>query len=225
MTLLDNSQYIKDLNKESKLALDIPSELPKIKAKSKIQEEFVDWAQYFNNNNPIELEIGTGRTHYLFERAQVKPEHNLVGIEWKERWVKQALAKIARENIKNTYIIHANAWVLTPKLFADNSLSNVTFHFPDPWWKKRHHKRRIINDEFTNTIVQKLKKGGTILVQSDVSSLLEEYLEVLENNKSLKNLAGPNNLYPKNPMNAKSHREKKVEADGLPVFRAFFEKI
>ena len=139
MTILDNSQHLKDLNKESKLALDIPSELPKVK---KDFQEFVNWESYFGNSNPIELEIGTGRTHYLFERAEVMPNHNLVGIQWKERWVKQANAKIKRENIKNVYALHANAWVMTPKLFEDESLSNVTFHFPDPWWKKKHHKQK-----------------------------------------------------------------------------------
>lgn len=215
MTLLDNTQYIK----ESKLHHQIPEELPNSSA------GFVDWSQYFGNSHPVELEIGTGRTHYLFERASIAPDRNLIGIEWKAKWVTQAQKKIAREGIQNVYIMHANAWVMAPKLLDPESIVNVTFHFPDPWWKKRHHKRRILNDEFTNIIVSKLKPGGTIFVQSDVKPLAEEYLGVLDNHPKLINKAGSGKFYPDNPMHAQSHREKKVIENGLPVYRMLFEKV
>lgn len=215
MTLLDNSPYIK----ESKLVHSIPKDLPLQKS------GFVDWETYFGNSNPVELEIGTGRTHYLFERADRNPDHNMVGIEWKLRWVAQANRKIAREGIKNVYAIHANAWVMTAKMFAPQSLENVSIQFPDPWWKKRHQKRRVINDEFTDILVDRLKPNGTFFIQSDVKTLLEGYMEILEKHSNLENLAGVGLLYPENPMNAQSHREKKVLEGGLPVYRAFFKKI
>lgn len=216
MTLIDNSQYIK----ESKLHQEVPADLPKSK------DGFVDWPTYFQNEHPLELEIGTGRTHYLFERAAVDGgKRNLIGIEWKAKWVTQAQKKIERENIANVYVMHANAWIMAPKLCGPQSLDNVTFHFPDPWWKKRHHKRRILNDEFTDIIVSRLKTSGTIYVQSDVQPLAEEYLEVLKNHPGIRNLAESGGFYPHNPMNAKSHREKKVDENGLPVYRIYFQKF
>jgi tRNA (guanine-N7-)-methyltransferase len=184
-----------------------------------------DWRVLFGNEHPIELEIGMGRSHFLFERAGAAPERNHVGIEWKGRWVKQANLKIAREKTPNVWAIHGNAWILAPSFFGPDSLSNITLNFPDPWWKKKHHKRRIVNDAFVEVLASRLKEGGTFFLQSDVYSLFEEYLERLEANPNLQNINGPKGMCATNPMNARSHREKKCIEVGIPVYRALLVKV
>ena len=108
----------------------------------------IDFSTFFNNNNPLELEIGTGRPHFLFARAAFKKDHNIIGIEWKRSWVLQANKKILREKITNVLPLHGNAWTLAPLIFEDNSLSNIVVNFPDPWWKDKHRKRRVLNEIF-----------------------------------------------------------------------------
>lgn len=167
--------------------------------------------------NPIELEIGMGRAHFLFERAALMPKHQIVGIEYKARWIEQALKKQQREQIYNITPIHGHAWEVVPKLFKPESLSLIILNFPDPWWKNRHKKRRILNEPFLNLLVNLLKPKGQFFFQSDVQELFDVYGELLSSR--LKQLPCE-----QNPLGAKSHREKKCEELGLPIYRALFHK-
>ncbi|MEI6805789.1 MAG: tRNA (guanosine(46)-N7)-methyltransferase TrmB [Myxococcaceae bacterium] len=166
---------------------------------------------------PIELEIGMGRAHFLFERAAIVPDHQIVGIEYKVRWVEQAIKKQNREQIYNVTPIHGNAWEVVPELFAPESLSLIILNFPDPWWKKRHKKRRVLNEQFLELLVSLMKPRGQFFFQSDVLELFEVYSELLES--KLSKLPCDSN-----PLFAKSHREKKCEEAGLPIYRMLLEK-
>lgn len=167
----------------------------------------------------MELEIGMGRSHYLFERALAMPDRQIIGIEWKARWVTQALAKKEREHITNVCAIHGNAWLLVPDMFEPESLDQITVNFPDPWWKTRHHKRRVLSESFIDILVSKLKAGGVIFLQSDVSMLFDEYFARLKEHPLL-----TAELLDHNPMNARSHREKKCEENGVAIYRGLFKK-
>lgn len=184
-----------------------------------------DWSAYFGNDNPLEFEIGFGRPHYIFERAAAAPAHNIVGVEWKGKWARAANKKKGRLGIANLCAIHGNAWLMAGTLFRPGSLSAVHVNFPDPWWKARHRKRRILNPAFVALLASRLKPGGCVFVQTDVASMLEEYLECLEESPLLENPYGPGRLTPENPMGATSHREKKCVAQGIPVFRAQVVKV
>src|SRR5689334_9955105 len=111
------------------------------------------WSTLFGNDSPLELEIGMGRSHFLFERAKAVPSHNIIGIEWKGEWVRQARKRAVREGVPNVQVMHGNAWQMAPFIFEDGSLEQIVLNFPDPWWKKRHHKRKVINDDFIDVLV------------------------------------------------------------------------
>ncbi len=179
----------------------------------------VSWPSVFGRRAPLELEIGFGRPHFLLERAAEAPDVDVVGIEWKMRWVRAARGRAQREGLENVRPLCGNAWLLTGALFAPGSLSAAYIHFPDPWWKAKHQKRRVVNDAFASVLASRMAPGGTVLVQTDVASLLEQILEVLEDDPRLVNVAGPGRLSKKPPTRARSHREKKCVADGVPVFR------
>lgn len=187
------------------------------------------WSSVFGAERPLEVELGFGRPHFLFERAAERPDHDVVGIEWKGRFVEMARARVAREHIANVVPLHGNAWLLFGALFSPSSLAGVTLNFPDPWWKAKHEKRRIVNDAFASLVVDRLATGGFVFIQTDVASLLERMLEVFEgvspaDGQALVNSAGPLRLAPKKPMRASSHREKKCVVAGVPVFRALLVK-
>jgi len=179
----------------------------------------------FGNDHPLELEIGFGRPHFFLDRARVRPKHNIVGIEWKRRHVFAAEKRALKEGLSNTCALHGNAWWLTGGLFNTSSLSNIFINFPDPWWKKKHQKRRIVNDAFAELLISRLKTGGHLFIQSDVASLLEGYMDAFEPFSSLENLAGKHRLLPINPSGARSHREKKCVSQEIPIFRALYQKI
>lgn len=182
------------------------------------------WHEVFAQTQPLELEIGFGRPHFFLERAAAKPTHNIVGIEWKRRHVTQAQKNINKYSISNACALHGNAWWLTGGLFAEASLTNIFINFPDPWWKKKHAKRRIVNDVFAELLVSRLALGGHLLIQTDVASLLEGYMEAFEPFSQLQNKMGPFRLFPYNPSGARSHREKKCVTQEIPIFRVLYVK-
>ena len=182
------------------------------------------WATVFGRTAPLECELGFGRPHFILERAAEVPEHDIVGIEWKGRWPRTVWKKQQQGQYKNVRALHGNAWLLFGALFAPGSLSLIVLNFPDPWWKSKHQKRRIVSEPFARLLTSRLQPGGQILIQTDVASLLEEYLARLEAQPSVTNPAGPFRLARKKPMTASSHREKRCRADGLPIFRALVQR-
>ncbi len=183
------------------------------------------WSAVFGRTAPLECELGFGRPHFLMERAVEVPDHDVVGIEWKGRWPKAVWDKQKKGLYPNLRAIHGNAWLLFGGLFAPSSLSLLVLNFPDPWWKAKHQKRRIVSDTFARLMASRIAPGGRILIQTDVATLLEEYLARLEAQPELENLAGRFRLAPKKPLTASSHREKRCRADGIPIFRAVLERV
>jgi tRNA (guanine-N7-)-methyltransferase len=182
------------------------------------------WSSIFGRKAPIEVELGFGRPHFLLERARECPEHDIVGIEWKGRWPRVVWQKQKRGDATNVRAVHGNAWLLFGAFFQPSSVRAIYLNFPDPWWKSKHRKRRIISDSFARLLASRLERGGMLLVQTDVASLLEELLARLEARPDLVNPNGAGRLAPKKPVGASSHREKKCRADGVPIFRAVVVK-
>lgn len=187
------------------------------------------WPTVFGRTAPLECEIGFGRPHFILERSGEVPDHDVVGIEWKGRWPravwkKQRTTKAGGGAYKNVRALHGNAWLLFGALFAPGSLSLIVLNFPDPWWKTKHQKRRIVSDAFAKLMASRLAPGGRLLIQTDVASLLEEYLSRLEAQPTLTNINGPFRLCPKKPTQASSHREKRCRVEGIPIFRAMLER-
>jgi tRNA (guanine-N7-)-methyltransferase len=183
----------------------------------------VDWANFFNNDHPIDLEIGCGRTHFLFERAYNFPTRNIVGVEWKYEFIKQAHRRIIRENIKNTAAFHGNAWLLVPLLFSPGSLSHVFINFPDPWWKMRHKKRLVLNETFLEALKERMKSNGQILLQTDVLELFLFYKHLISQQGLFTHNESIEADKIINQTKAKTHREKKCLEQGLPIYRALFK--
>jgi tRNA (guanine-N7-)-methyltransferase len=182
------------------------------------------WDIVFGRRAPLEVELGFGRPHFLLERAREVPDHDIVGIEWKGRWPAAVHARQKDGAYGNVRALHGNAWLLFGSLFAPSSLRWIVLNFPDPWWKTKHQKRRIVSDAFARLLASRLAPGGCLLLQTDVASLLEEYLARLEAQPELRNTAGPFRLAPRKPFSASSHREKRCRADGIPIFRAVLER-
>jgi tRNA (guanine-N7-)-methyltransferase len=182
------------------------------------------WSTIFGRKAPLEVELGFGRPHFLLERAAEAPDRDIVGIEWKGKWPRAVWEKQAKGQAPNARAVHGNAWLLFGALFQPGTVSSIFLNFPDPWWKAKHRKRRIISDTFARLLASRLVPGGMILVQTDVASLLEELLGRLEAQPDLSNPNGRGRLAPRKPVGASSHREKRCRREGVPIFRAVVTK-
>ncbi len=171
----------------------------------------------------IELEIGPGpKAGFLVERAQVVPEALLVGLEIRRKWATvgdERLAKIgARERAR---VFCEDARFALPRLRPDASVRRVFLHFPDPWWKKRHQKRLVMGDAFLAQVERLLEPGGELFIQTDVEERAELYAKVVAEHEAFVpagDVEGSPNLA-ENPYGARSPREHRAIADGLPVYR------
>jgi tRNA (guanine-N7-)-methyltransferase len=180
----------------------------------------INWPQFFSNENPIDVEIGCGRTHFFFDRAYNFSNRNIIGIEWRHEFIAQGQRRIIQEKLKNAALFHGNAWVLVPLLFSRANISQIFINFPDPWWKEKHKKRLLLNDTFIEALRDRLKPHGSILVQTDVAELFACYQQKLVNcGFSLAPLDEQKMI---NLTNAKSHREKKCLDQEFPIYRGLF---
>jgi len=168
----------------------------------------------------VELEIGFGRGHFILDRAQAHPDRLIIGLELRRKWVGLALNRAERLEIDNVLLRFGDARSLVEAWGPAESLAWVFVNFPDPWWKKRHQKRRVLGAETVANIARLLRPEGKLLVQTDVEERNEIYEKVLAEEPLLVDL-GP---IVEDPVEQKSHRERKCLEASLPVHRLLFRK-
>lgn len=147
-------------------------------------DSFLDYSKVFGNDNPVVIEIGFGMGDTTAEVALRKPEYNYIGIEVFLQGFVNLLNIIGEKNIENVRIIRFNAVDVLNHMIPDGSVEGFHIFFPDPWQKKRHHKRRLMNPEFLHLLATKLKKHGYIYMVTDWEEYAEEVME-LSNNEDL----------------------------------------
>lgn len=145
------------------------------------QTTAVDWNTIFARDNPKILEIGFGMGDATAKIAQRLPENDFIAVEVHSPGVGNLLKLIAENDINNIRIIRHDANDIIQNMIADGALAGVHIFFPDPWQKKRHHKRRLIQTAFINTLLPKIANGGYIHLATDWQDYAEQMLHVLCN--------------------------------------------
>lgn len=176
-------------------------------------------------DRPIEIEIGCAEAQFLFERAKLDPSRQYVGLEIREELV-HWVNKHARAASLPLQAVFCQAQLHLPLIFAGHQVDRVYLNFPDPWFKKRHHNRRMIDDALAVAIGDVLRPGGELLMQSDVWEVALDALEVLERRDELfENQAGDWTFWRGgNPFGARSWREQNAEETGLPIWRILYRR-
>ena len=172
---------------------------------------------------PVELEIGPGRGGFLFERLAAVPELCMIGFEIRRKWATIVDNKLKAAGLGHRARVFAeDARVALPRLPAA-SLSRIYIHFPDPWWKKRHEKRLVVNPTLLPNVVRALVPGGELFVQTDVEDRAAEYQAAIDSAAGLIPVPGGPRLE-ENPFLARSPREHRAIKDGLPIHRLLYRK-
>ena len=149
-----------------------------------------DFEEIFSNQNDVTLEVGFGNGDSLLEMAIQEPNQNFLGIEVYEAGVGRLINEANKKNVGNLKVIKEDAVEVLENNVADDSISNFQLFFPDPWHKKRHHKRRIVQMDFLDLLSKKLKSNGTAHIATDWQDYAEHIMETLESHPHFKNLAG-----------------------------------
>lgn len=169
---------------------------------------------------PLELEIGFGRGAFLIGRAVAAPDSRVIGVEIKSKWAFIVEQRRITLGLSNARAFGADIREVLPRFGPDASVARVFVHFPDPWWKKRHAKRRVLEDALLDEVARLLVPGtGELFVQTDVEDRASELVALLREHGAYRLRGDTSGLVAENVYGARSNREARAHADGLPVFR------
>ncbi|MDC1386855.1 tRNA (guanosine(46)-N7)-methyltransferase TrmB [Candidatus Thioglobus sp.] len=165
-----------------------------------LNEKKLDFNKLFLSKNNVTLEVGFGNGDSLLEMAIDQPNQNFLGIEVYEAGVGRLINEANKNKLSNLKIIKDDAVEVLTNNILNNSISHFQLFFPDPWHKKKHHKRRIVQISFLDLLSKKLKKDGIVHIATDWENYAEHIMELLESHSHFKNCAG-DHMYSSGPKN------------------------
>ncbi len=189
-----------------------------------LSEDTLDFDKIFDRQAETILEIGFGMGESLVEMAAAEPEKNFIGIEVHRPGVGACLNGIHDAALKNVRVMSEDAITILKQQVADHSLDAIDIYFPDPWPKKRHHKRRMIQAEFVVLLHAKLKSGGIFHLATDWQPYAEWMMEILSADKGFKNLAGSGEFSPKPSWRPETKFERRGIKLGHEVYDLVFKR-
>jgi tRNA (guanine-N7-)-methyltransferase len=186
-----------------------------------------DWEKVFADPTlPLHLDIGCGRGRFLLEMAQLESTWNFLGLEIREPLVDQALTWRDEAGLQNLHYLFCNvnnSLQLLLASFPSKSLARVSIQFPDPWFKRKHQKRRVVQPEVVDTLSEFLMSGGIVFLQSDVLAVEQEMVDRFVSHSAFKRDA--QDWLPENPLPVQTERELLVLSFDDPVYRTIFKRI
>ena len=183
-----------------------------------------------NPKAPLHLDIGSASGDFLLELSLQNKNWNYIGIEIREKLVLNANLKIKNRECKNLYFSFGNVnnfFEHSMNKPLIRSISSISLNFPDPWFKKKHHKRRVIQPKFINFLSNTLQSKSLIFIKTDVEELFNYMKIIISENKKFKKLAEKDFRFNEsfNPSKVKTNREKYVLLNQLKIYESIYIKI
>lgn len=188
-----------------------------------LEQKPSDFSAIFNRSAPTILEIGFGMGQSLLTQAYNNPHQNFIGVEVHQTGISSVLLELNRLGLQNVRLVCGDALDFLRDGVADNCLDALQIFFPDPWPKRRHHKRRLVQSASIELITKKLKPGGKIYMATDWADYAKHMLCVLENSPKLKNLAGEKNFMDRPDIRPVTKYELRAKTLGHAVWDLGFE--
>ncbi len=184
----------------------------------------LDVAALFARTAPLEIEVGSGKGLFLAAAAANDPQCDYLGVEILAKYASYVAARLATRGLANAKVIHGDAPYLLHGWMGPASVRAVHVYFPDPWWKARHKKRRVMNERFLADVERVLVAGGLLHFWTDVEEYYRESLELIA---ATTKLVGPQPVTERpadHDLDYRTHFERRVRKAGEQVYRAQFSK-
>ncbi len=178
----------------------------------------------FAHRQDLEIEVGSGKGLFLLSESARTPNHNFLGNEISHKYCRFAAYRLAQHNRTNAFTLRGDGLALFREFLPDQCAVAVHVYFPDPWWKARHRRRRVMQPSFIQDIERVLKPGGQFHFWTDVEEYFEETLGLMKEHSQL---SGPHPVAIKTPehdLDYRTHFERRMRLQEHDVFRAEFLK-
>jgi tRNA (guanine-N7-)-methyltransferase len=179
----------------------------------------LDWTALFGNARPVELEVGFGKGLFLLTAAQARPDVNFAGIEIVRKYQLFAATRLVKRGLANVRVACGDAKLFLRDCVAPGSLAAVHVYFPDPWWKRRHWKRRVFTAEFAVQCARVLHDGGRLHAVTDVEAYAHVMSEVVAGLPSFRPVPPPPPSEAQHDLDYLTNFERKFRKEGRPIYR------
>ena len=188
-------------------------------------------ASLFGNNAPLEIEIGSGKGLFMTTASAANPEHNFLGVEIMAKYAAHSAGRLLRSRIDtpesklNAMMVSGNAEPLLNDRIEEHSIEAVHVYFPDPWWKKRHRKRRVVNEASIRNISKVLRRGGRFHFWTDVLDYFENTVEMIAELAPEFGVPIPEEeASADHDLDYRTHFERRSRQHQIPVYRVRYER-
>ena len=182
----------------------------------------MDWATFFGNDQPVEIDVGCGRGLFVFTAAKTQPQTNFLGIEKDFKEARRGARRLKKIDSSNGRIFGGDVFELFEKVLPEQSVDAIHVYFPDPWWKRRHRSRRVFNDRLVNLAVKLLKPRGYLHSWTDVEEYFDVISALMNNDERFETLPPPEERAPSNDFDYHTSFERKKRKLGLPIYRGMW---
>ena len=189
------------------------------------KKQILDFSALFGNDGPVSVEIGFGMGSSLVEQAQCYPERNYIGIEVHRPGVGSLLVKMKEVGITNIRVISHDAVEVLTDMVVDDSIELLQLFFPDPWHKRKHHKRRIVNSEFVQLLHSKIQNSGHFHMATDWQDYAKHMLKVMQAAKGWENCSDSDDYIPKPENRPVTKFQKRGEGLGHGMWDLMFSRV
>jgi tRNA (guanine-N7-)-methyltransferase len=183
----------------------------------------LDWHAVFGNNNPAQIEVGFGKGLFLVTVAQANPRTNYVGVEIARKYQLFAATRLAKRALTNVRLIKADARQFFRDCIPAASVAAVHVYFPDPWWKQRHHKRRVFTADFARQCERILCPCGRLYFATDVEEYFTQVAAHIEAHTGFRRLPAPEERQAAHDLDYLTNFERKFRKEGRTIYRAIYE--
>ncbi|MDB5307447.1 MAG: trmB 2 [Gemmataceae bacterium] len=184
----------------------------------------IDWPTLFGNPNQVEVEVGMGKGLFLLTEATARPGVNFFGIEVVRKYQLYAATRYAIRRLTNAKTSCADAKVILRDHVRPGSVAAVHVLFPDPWWKKRHKKRRVFTPEFAADAARAIAPGGRLHIASDVEEYFGVMTRIVRAMPAFREVSAETSSAPVEEAGYQTNFERKARLKGTPVWRAVYER-
>ncbi len=178
----------------------------------------------FADRRDLEIEVGSGKGLFVLNESERNPDRNYLGNEIAVKYCKFAAYRLAKQERPNAHMLRGDGLKLFRELLPDESAVAVHVYFPDPWWKERHRRRRVMQPGFIADLQRVLQPGGKFHFWTDVEEYFQQTMDLMQEHS---NLEGPSDV-PETPadhdMDYRTHFERRMRKGNHDVFRSQFRK-